>query len=43
MAFKMAVVGTTARREGFAAVIALGVSLLVLLATLGWTWLRMAT
>ena len=41
MAFKMAVVGVTARRQGLAAVAALGVSLVVLLATLGWFWLTM--
>ena len=41
MAFKMAVAGVTARRQGLAAVIALGVSFVILLATLGWTWLQM--
>ena len=41
MAFKMAVAGVTARRRGLAAVVALGVSLAVLLATLGWIWLSM--
>lgn len=41
MAFKMAVTGVTARRQGLAAVAALGVSLVVLLATLGWFWLTM--
>ena len=41
MAFKMAVAGVTARRQGLAAVVALGVSLAVLLATLGWIWLSM--
>ena len=43
MAFKMAVIGVTARREGLAAVAALGASLAVLLATLGWFWLTMKT
>ncbi|MEO6247781.1 MAG: MgtC/SapB family protein [Sphingomicrobium sp.] len=37
MAFKMAVTGVTARGRGTWAVAALGVSLVVLLATLGWT------
>jgi len=37
MAFKMAVAGVTARSRGLWAVAALGVSLMVLLATLGWT------
>ncbi len=41
MAFKMAVAGVTARRQGLPAVSALGVSLVVLLVTLGWTWLTM--
>ena len=41
MAFKMAVAGVTARRQGLAAVTALGVSFVILLATLGWTWLQM--
>ena len=41
MAFKMAVVGLTARRPGLVAVAALGVSLVILLATLGWIWLTM--
>ena len=41
MAFKMAVTGVTARRQGLGAVTALGVSFVILLATLGWTWLQM--
>jgi uncharacterized membrane protein (DUF4010 family) len=36
MVFKMAIAGATARRQGLPAVMALGVSLLVLLASLGW-------
>lgn len=43
MAFKMVVAGTTARRQGLPAVAALGASLVVLLATLGWTWLAQKT
>lgn len=41
MVFKMAVAGTTARRQGMPAVAALGASLVVLLATLVWNWLAM--
>ena len=41
MAFKMALAGVTARRQSLGAVAALGVSLVVLLATLGWIWLTM--
>ncbi len=41
MAFKMALAGMIARRQGLGAVVALGVSLVVLLATLGWIWLTM--
>ena len=41
MAFKMAVAGVTARRQSLASVAALSVSLVVLLATLGWSWLTM--
>lgn len=41
MAFKMAVAGATAGRRSMGAVAALGVSLIVLLTTLGWAWLRM--
>ena len=41
MAFKMIVAGVTARRESLVAVAALGVSLIVLLVTLGAFWLTM--
>lgn len=43
MAFKMAVVGVTARRRGLASVAALGVSLVALLGTLVWVWLTIKT
>lgn len=43
MAFKMVVVGVTARRRGLAAVMVLGVSLIALFATSGWVWLTLET